>query len=162
MSEQVLFQEKQYLGYNKYSILRRMVLAIFCFVAYYFTENREDNADLLFLLGVVLLTVSIVTLFILHIKTTVYNTRLELDGLWSTKKVKIDLKNIIKVEKVQYSNYMLNNPVYNLHIKGTIRFYSSGNSAVQLTDKEGLIYKIGTQQQESLFQAINNVCFNKL
>jgi hypothetical protein len=57
---------------------------------------------------------------------------------------------------------MLNNPVYNLHIKGTIRFYSSGNSAVQLTDKEGLIYKIGTQQQESLFQAINNVCFNKL
>jgi hypothetical protein len=162
MSEQVLFQEKQYLGYNKYSILRRMVLAIFCFVAYYFTEKREDNADLLFLLGVVLLTVSIVTLFILHIKTTVYNTRLELDGLWSTKKVKIDLKNIIKVEKVQYSNYMLNNPVYNLHIKGTIRFYSSGNSAVQLTDKEGLIYKIGTQQQESLFQAINNVCFNKL
>lgn len=156
MSEQVLFEEKQYLGFNKYSILRRMVLAIFCFVAYYYTENREQNADLLFLLGVVVLVVSIITLFVLHLKTTVYKDRIELGGLWTTKKVKIELRNIVKAEKAPYSNYMLNNPVYNLHIKGTIRFFTSGNDAILLTDKEGIIYKIGTQKQEAFYNAIKN------
>ena len=29
--KQSLFEEKQYLGYNKLSFLRRMVLALFCF-----------------------------------------------------------------------------------------------------------------------------------
>lgn len=155
MIDKILFEERQYLGYNKYSILRRMVLAIFCFVAYFYTEDREKNADLLFLLGIVLLIVSIITLFILHLKTTVYENRIELDGLWSTKKVKIDLSNIVSIEKTPYSSYILNNPVYNLHIKGTVRFYSSGNDAIQLTDKDGLIYKIGTQKQESFLQAIS-------
>lgn len=154
MNEQVLFEEKQYLGFNKYSILRRMILAIFCFVAYYYTENREQNADLLFLLGVVVLVVSIITLFVLHLKTTVYPGRIELDGLWSTKKVKIDLRNIVKVEKTAYSSYVLNNPVYNLHIKGTIRFYTSGNDALLLTDKEGVVYKIGTQRKEEFYNSL--------
>ncbi|MBK7854295.1 MAG: hypothetical protein IPJ79_04775 [Bacteroidetes bacterium] len=157
MSELVLFEEKQYLGFNKYSILRRMILAIFCFVAYYYTEDREQNADLLFLLGVVVLVVSIITLFVLHLKTTVYPGRIELDGLWSTKKVKIDLQNIVKFEKSEYSKHMLNNPVYNLHIKGTIRFYTSGNDALLLTDKEGVAYKIGTQKKEEFFNALKKL-----
>jgi hypothetical protein len=40
---------------------------------------------------------------------------------------------------------MINNPVYNLHKKGTIRFYSYGKYAVKLTDKDGLVYLIGSQ-----------------
>jgi hypothetical protein len=154
MSDKIIFREKQYLGYNKYSILRRMVLALFCFIAYYYTEDREKNADLLFLLGVIVLFISIITLFILHLKTTIYEDRIELDGLWSTKKVKIDLANVVKIEKAPYSNYLLNNPVYNLHIKGTVRFYTSGTDAVLITDKEGHIYKIGTQKQEVFFNEI--------
>lgn len=156
MNDKIIFKEKQYIGYNKYSILRRMVLALFCFIAYYYTEDREKNADLLFLLGVIVLVISIATLFILHLKTTVYENRIELDGLWSTKKISIDFANIIKIEKTPYSNYMLNNPVYNLHIKGTIRFYTSGTDAVLITDKDGLIYKIGTQKQEILFNEVAN------
>ena len=61
MTEQpLLFEEKQYLGFNAYSISRRLAIAIFCFVAYYYTENREENADLLFLLGIFILVISVV------------------------------------------------------------------------------------------------------
>jgi hypothetical protein len=152
--KEVLFLERQFLGFNKYSILRRMVLALFCFIAYYFTEDREKNGDILFLLGVVLLIISIITLFVLHLTTRIYFDCIELDGLWTTRKVKIELSSIAKIEKTPYSNYLLNNPVYNLHIKGTVRFYTSGKDAVQITDKDGLIYRIGTQKQEELYRIL--------
>ena len=148
MDKTAVFEEKQYLGYNKYSILRRMVLALFCFIAYYFTEEREQNGDLLFLLGVTISVISVVLLFILHLHTRLYDDHLILDGLWTTKKVKIDLRNIVKTEKVMLSRSMLNNPVYNLHYKGTIRFFTGGKEAVKLTDKDGLIYLIGSQKAE--------------
>jgi len=149
-----LFEEKQYLGYNKYSILRRMVLALFCFIAYYWTEEREQNGDLLFLLGVIIIVISVVLLFILHLHTRLYSDHLMLDGLWTTKKVKIDLRNMTGVEKTVLTGSMLNNPVYNLHHKGTIRFFSGGKEAVKLTDKDGLIYLIGTHKADELCRLI--------
>lgn len=155
MEAAILFEEKQYLGYNKYSIIRRMVLALFCFIAYYYTEEREQNGDLLFLLGVCISVISVVLLFILHLHTRVYHDHIMLDGLWTTKKVKIDRRNIIKVEKVVLNNNMLNNPVYNLHFKGTIRFYTGGREALKLSDKDGLIYLIGTQKADELLRILS-------
>jgi hypothetical protein len=149
-----VFEEKQYLGYNKYSIIRRMVLALFCFIAYYWTEEREQNGDLLFLLGISIIVISVVLLFILHLHTRLYEDYLMLDGLWTTKKVKIDLRNMVSVEKVKLNASMINNPVYNLHYKGTIRFFTGGREAVKLTDKDGLIYLIGTQKADELTRLI--------
>ena len=40
------FVEKQYLGLNKMSLTRRISLAIFCFVAYYWRESHEKSGDL--------------------------------------------------------------------------------------------------------------------
>jgi hypothetical protein len=77
-----------------------------------------------------------------------------LDGLWTTRLVKIDLNSIVKVEKGDYSNYKLNNPVYNLHRNGTIRFFAGGKDAVKLTDRDGLVYIIGTQRQVELYNSI--------
>ena len=54
-----------------------------------------------------------------------------------------------------YSKYILNRSVYNLHLKGTIRFYTRGVDAVELTDKDGLIYLIGSQKSEELARVIN-------
>ena len=54
-----------------------------------------------------------------------------------------------------YSKYILNRSVYNLHLKGTIRFYTRGTDAVKLTDKDGLIYLIGSQKSEELSRVIN-------
>lgn len=153
MDETVLFREKQYLGRSSYWISRRMVLAAFCFLVY-FLEKEGRNAELLLIVGSAIVFISILLLFIVHFKTSVYPDSLELDGFWSTRKVKISLDSILKAEKIKYSRFLLNNPVYNLHKKGTIRFYTRGKEAVKLTDKDGLEYIIGSQVAGQLLAAV--------
>lgn len=148
------FVEKQYLGRDYTRITTRLVLALFCFAAYYITERREQNAGLFLVVGCSILIVSVVMMFLLHFKTTVVNRSIILEGLWTTKMVKIDLKGIVKVERTNYSSYIINNPVYNLHQKGTIRFYSGGKEAIKLTDRDGLLYIIGTQRPTELEASI--------
>ncbi|MBK0381360.1 hypothetical protein I5M32_00180 [Pedobacter sp. SD-b] len=161
MSEQYSFHENQYLGrdYNYISI--RMVMAIFCFLAYYWTENRERNGDLLLVVGCGILVVSIIMLFMIHYRTIVNNKSVVLNGLWTTRLVKIDLNSIIKIEKIKYSSYFLNNPVYNLHRNGTIRFYAGGKDALKLVDRDGLVYIIGTQKQSEFYNAVKEEMTNK-
>ncbi|MBU0696451.1 MAG: hypothetical protein KKE39_07975 [Bacteroidetes bacterium] len=154
MTELYPFHEKQYLGRDYNFISIRMVMAIFCFIAYYFTENRERNGDLLLLVGCGILFISVLMLFLLHYRTIVNNKAVILNGLWTTRLVKIDLNSIVKVEKGNYSTYFLNNPVYNLHRNGTIRFYAGGKDAIKLTDRDGLTYIIGTQKISELYEAI--------
>jgi len=148
------FIEKQYLGRDYSRISVRLVLALFCFAAYFITEGREENAALFLVVGCGILLVSVIMMFLLHFKTTVRNQSIVLDGLWTTKMVKIDLNSIVKVERTPYSSYIINNPVYNLHQKGTVRFYAGGEDAVKLTDKDGLLYIIGTQCPSELEQSI--------
>ncbi len=148
--EKPLFEEKQYIGYNQLSMLRRLSLSLFCFAVYWWKIHNERDGDLFFWLGMSIIFVSIVLLFILHIKITVYKNNIVLDGLWTTRKVKIDLNNIVKIERKKYSHYHLNNPVFNLHLKGTIRFYTGGNDAVEITDNDGQPYRIGTQKATEL------------
>ena len=129
-------------------------MAVFCLIAYWVTENRERNGDLLLLVGCAILLLSVFMLFLLQYRTIISNKSIILNGLWTTRLVKIDLNSIVKVEKVPYSKYFLNNPVYNLHRNGTIKFYAGGKDAVKLTDRDGLIYIIGTQKQSELYNAI--------
>ncbi len=154
--EQYAFYEKQYLGRDYTFISIRLVMATFCFIAYYFTENREKNGDLLLVVGCGILLVSILMLFLLHYRTIVKNKAILIDGLWTTRLVKIDLNSIVKVEKGLYSKFFLNNPVYNLHRKGTIKFYAGGKDAITLTDRDGLVYIIGTQKAAELYLAIQS------
>ena len=150
------FIEKQYLGLNKMSITRRMSLAIFCFAAYYWRENHEKSGELYFFLGIAIMLISILLLFILHFKTQVKNGSIILDGLWTSRKIKIDTRSIVSAKKVQYSKYFLNRAVYNLYLKGTIRFYTRGTDAVELIDKDGLVYLIGSQKAGELTRVIQN------
>lgn len=152
----LLFEEKQYLGRNPYWLNRRLVLAAFCFLAYWITENPE-NRDLFMLVGGSIMGVSIILYFIIHYKTLVFANYLFLDGLWTSKRVKIELNNIVSCEQTPYSNFLLNNPVYNLHKKGTIRFYAGGKDAVKLVDKDGLIYIIGSQKAAELAATITKL-----
>ena len=169
MSASTLFEEKQFLGYNKYSVIRRMAFGIFCFLAYYFSGNQrlansvvgkiadiQNTGDIFFLMGIVILVWSALLIFVLHIKTQVFEGHLIIDGLWTSRLVKIDLRRIVKVEQIKYSKYLLNRPVYNLHKKGKIRFYTRGNDAIQLTDEQGLRYIVGTQQPNLLRETIQN------
>jgi hypothetical protein len=97
---------------------------------------------------------SLILIFVLHIETKIVNNNLILDGLWTSRKVKIDLSNIIHIKKVRYSKYFLNRPVYNLHFKNKIRFFTQGNDAVELTDKDGLKYRIGSQKADEFYKAL--------
>ena len=148
--EQPVYEEKQYLGYNGLSLMRRLLLGLFCFAVYWWKTQNGLNGDLFFWLGIAVIILSILLLFVLHIKISVFKNFIVLDGLWTTRKVKIDLKNIVKVERTTYSKYHLNNPVFNLHLKGTVRFYTGGNDCVEITDAEGLPYRIGTQRPGEL------------
>ena len=150
------FIEKQYLGLNKMSLTRRMSLAIFCFIAYYWRENHHKAGDLYFFIGIGIMVISILLFFILHFETKVINGSIILDGLWTSRKVKIYTSSIVSAKKVNYSKYFLNRSVYNLHLKGTIRFYTRGVDAVELIDKDGLVYLIGSQKTDELARVINN------
>lgn len=154
MEQKNFFLEKQYIGRDYIRIAIRLVMAAFCFGVYVYERDRDNTVDLFLVVGFGIIGVSIVLLFLIQFKTIVENKTVILDGLWTTKKVKIDLNSIVSVKKANYSNFIFNNPVYNLHKKGTIRFYSSGKDAIVLTDRDGLEYFIGTQRPNEMYLVI--------
>ena len=157
--EENQFTEKQYLGLNKMSFFRRMALSIFCFLAYYWSENQ--SGDLFFFLGISILVISALLVFVLHFETRIIKDAIILDGLWTSRKVKIDVNSLQSAEIVKYSRFFLNRSVYNLHFKGSIRFFTRGKDAVKLTDKDGQVYLIGSQKVEELERIIKNKLNNK-
>jgi len=153
MEKNSVFVENQYLGRDYTRISVRMVMALFCFIAY-FAAGEQANADLFLVVGCSIIVVSIIMMFLLHYRITVKNKSIIINGLWTTRLVKIDLNSIVKVERSPYSSFIINNPVYNLHKKGTIRFYAGGKDSIKLTDRDGLTYIIGTQCATELEQKI--------
>lgn len=154
MQENTSFHEKQYLGHSKYSNLRRIILALFFFIAYYFSKPGLESTNLLFYLGVGTLLLSGVLMYVLHLETTLSNGSLIFNGLWTARKVKVEMSSIISVEQIIYSNIYVRRAVYNLHRKGRIHFYTRGKDAILLTNKDGLEYVVGTQRPEELFELI--------
>jgi len=155
--KELIFDERQYIGTNKQTLSLRIFLAIFCFTAYNFTDVPEANGDLLFILGVAILVISVVLLFVTHIHTSVNKSQLMLQGFLSKGKVIIPLKEIASVEKIIYSTYLINNPVYNLHRNGKIKFYSGGKEAIQITTFDNRIFIIGTRKPEELLGVIGKL-----
>lgn len=154
MTTKAIFVEKQYLGREWIPITIRLVLAVFCFAIFTFTDDHDRGGDLLAIVGFAIIIGSIIMGFLLHFSTCIENGSIIIDGLWTTRRVKIDLNSIVKAEKGSYSRYLFNNPVYNLHKKGTIRFYTAGNDAIFLTDRDGLQYIIGSQHANEFLRAI--------
>ena len=120
------FCEKQYLGREFIPITIRLVLAMFCFAAYFFTGENERNSDVLVVVGFAIIIISIIMGFLLHFRIRVQSKSVLIDGLWTTRLVKIDLNSIVKAEKGAYSRYWFNNPVYNLHTNGVYQVLYRG------------------------------------
>jgi hypothetical protein len=156
MDQKHTFLEKQYIGRDYIRIAIRLIMAAFCFAAYVYERDRDNTVDLFLVVGFGIIGVSIILLFLIQYKTIIENKKVIIDGLWTAKKVVIDLKDIVKVRKATYSNYLFNNPVYNLHKKGSVRFYSSGKDAIVLTDRDGLEYFIGTQRPNEMYLVIQS------
>jgi len=153
----VIYIENQYLGRDRGWLSVRLLLALFCFVAYYINIEQEKNSRLFLVAGSVIILVSIIMMYMLHYRITVTQSSIQLSGLWTARLVKIDLNSVVKYEAQPYSTFLVNNPVYNLHQKGKIRFYAGGKQAVWITDRDGLIYIIGSQRPTELVNAIRSV-----
>lgn len=156
MTEEILYEETQYSGYNKYSIAFRLALAIFCFVNYQINDG-DETADLFYVMGIVILVISGLLIFVPHLKTKVIDGTLTLDGLWSSRKVSLNINDFVSCKKVKYSKYLLNKAVYNLHKKkkNKVKFYTRGIEAVELKTKEGKTVLVGTQRVNELHYIIN-------
>lgn len=172
--KEIVFEEKQYLGHNRLSMVVRTLLTIFCFLGYYWSENPKpvqlsfvkigsypiahfSNSGLVFfIVGISILVLSAALTYVLHIQTTVYHGYMILDGFWTSRKVKIDLGNIVSIRRGRYKKNILRRAVYNLHNMGVIRFYTSGEDFVELTDNTGFAYKIGSQKATELFNILKS------
>jgi len=154
------YEEKQYLGYNKFNLFIRLFIAFGSFLSYFVSDSDDETANLFLIIGLAILVISLMSFFVLHLKTQVQDNSLIIDGFWTTRKIKIDLRNIKKAEIVQYSKILFNRPVYNLHMRGKVKFFTHGNLAVELTDSDGLVYRIGSQRFEELNSLINEKIIN--
>lgn len=168
----LIFEEKQYMGHNRLSIIWRMIIAVFCFIGYYWSENPKpvkvaifyigsypvqdipNSGKIFFLMGLLVLILSAVLIYILHIHSRVYNGYMIIDGFGAARKVKIDFNNIESIRKSRYKRNIFRSAVYNVHSNGIIRFYTSGEEFVELKDNTGFVYRIGTQRSTELYNAI--------
>ena len=153
----VLFEERQYLGTNKSNLSLRIFLALLCFAVGYYTDVPEVNGDLLFLLGIVILVISVIMLFVTHIHTQIFSNYILLEGFLGKRKIKIPVETLTNIEKTAYSKYIINNPVYNLHRSGVIKFYTGGRDAIKLTDRDGFQYLIGTHKPEEFLRVVQEL-----
>lgn len=170
----IIFEEKQYMGHNRLSILTRSILALFCFLGYYWSENPKpvqwsffrigsypiedvnESGIIFFVTGILILILSGGLTYILHIHTKVYMGYILIDGFWTTRKVKIDLNNITHIRKSKYKRNILRRAVYNLHNKGIIKFYTSGEEFIELSDISGFSYRIGTHRSSEFYNIIKD------
>lgn len=158
MDNKVLFEEIQYLGFNKSSFVLRTILALFSFSFYYWSDNSNlsiGSGDLFFVIGLLIIAISLSLIYIKHFKTQIINGSVILEGIWTARKVKIELSSIKSATKERYSRFLFSKSVYNLHSKGAIRFYTRGTDCAKLIDKDGLIYYIGSQRANELVHEIN-------
>jgi hypothetical protein len=171
---EIIFEEKQYLGHNRLSIVIRTIMALFCFMGYYWSENPKPvqvsfvhigsypiqnpvtSGTIFFIMGIAILLLSAALTFVLHIKTTVFTGYMLLEGFWTSRMVKIDLNNIVAVRKSRYKKSIFRRSAYNLHNLGIIRFYTSGESFVEITDNAGFVYRIGSQRPQELFNILKS------
>lgn len=176
---EILFEEKQYLGHNRLSLLVRSLLAAFCFIAYYWSENPEPvqvsifkigsypirninySGLVFFLLGISLLLLSSILTYVLHTHIKVYEKYLVIDGFWTSRRVKVEFQSVHRIRKSRYKKSVWRRAAYNLHSLGIIRFYTSGEEFIELSDREGFTYRIGTHRASELHKILKELIKNQ-
>ncbi len=174
-TDKIIFEEKQYMGHNRLSIIWRTVLTVFCFIGYYWSQNPKpvqvsvfeigyypaidipNSGKIFFLLGLLILSFSAMLTFILHTHIKVYQKYIVIDGFWTARRVKINLDTVSNIRKSKYKKHIFRSAVYNLHSKGIIRFFTSGNEFIELKDNTGFTYRIGSQKATELFHTIKKL-----
>jgi len=178
-NSKILFEEKQYLGHNRLSVLIRTSFTFFCFLGYYWSENPKpvqvafieigsypidfisQSGPVFFILGTSILILSAALMYVLHMHVIVRSGVLELKGFWTSRTIKINRDNIVRLRKSRYKRNIWRRASYNLHSKGIIRFYTSGEDFVEIIDRQGFVYRIGSHRADQLFRILNTDLKNK-
>jgi hypothetical protein len=148
------------------------LLALFCFLGYYWSENPRPvdlsifrlgaypihdintSGQIFFVAGIIILLLSAGLTFVLHIHLRVYKGYMVIDGFRTSQRIKIPFSEITHVRRSRYKQSILTRAVYNLHNKGIIRFYTSGREFVELGDRSGFTYRIGTAKSRELYNIV--------
>ena len=170
--DKVIFSEKQYMGHNRLSIIWRTVITLFCFIGYYWSENPKpvkvsvfrighypawhipNSGQIFFILGLLVLVLSAALTYILHTNIQVYSNYMVIDGFWTARRVKINLNTITHIRKSKYKKHIFRRAVYNLHSRGIIRFFTSGNEFIEIKDDSDFTYRIGSQKSAELYHIL--------
>ncbi len=148
-----LFRERQYIGRNFYGLLRRLVLAAFLLTAHFYSYDPMDFENGFFLIGALLILISIVLLFIPY-----YTIELKADMLLlhsrKEKEIRLPLSYIESSTAVKYSTYHFNNARFNVLDEQEHHFYAEGPNALLLNLQGGHVFRIGCRQSEELNRKI--------
>jgi hypothetical protein len=153
MKKDIIFRENQRLGFNPYSNTVRVALALFCFIAHFYTENKEE-AELLFIMGVIISIISILLVFINYYTINISSDDLRINGMWNRRRIHLPLSSIVSAEATIYKNSLLSNPVFNVHMDPYIVFYVSGINAVKITTVDGIVYIVGSSNPQEFAAAL--------
>jgi hypothetical protein len=155
MSTEVKYHEKQYLGFNRFGLLRRIVIMLFCFLFYFASDDDQgDTANLFFYVGIAILVMSGIAMLISHLETNIIGSKLILSGPMTHKKVELELNGISNIHIRPYSKFIMNRPMFNLHRNNARRFYTHGNMCVEFTTSEGEVIRLGSQRPEGLKRSL--------
>jgi hypothetical protein len=174
-ANELLYEEKQFMGHNRLSIVIRSLIAIFCFLGYYWSENPNpvrvsfvkigsypidgyiNSGRVFFIVGIGILVLSAGLTYVLHIHTKVYRGGyIIVEGFYKARKVKINFNDIHAIRKSRYKKNIFRRAVYNVHNRGIVRFYTSGEDFIELADSSGFVYRIGSHKSHELFKIIKN------
>lgn len=174
---QTRFLEKQYIGYNRLSILLRLVLMLCCFTGYYWSENPNpvvtrigdirigsypgkdlpQSGELFFILGCALVVWSIVLLFVLHVRIEISEGILKLQGRWGTRRMEAAVSEVVFVRCVEVPYADVQRPLLSQKNKGQLRYYTWGDEAVEISLKSGQRLVVGTQRANELVTILRQV-----
>ncbi len=112
----LIYEEKQFLGQNRFGRIIRLIFSMLCFLAYYWSENPNPvkvliikigsypiqhiphSGTVFFWLGCFIMILSILFNFIYNIHIQIYSDRIFIKGMLTAKQVTVHIKDIKSVK----------------------------------------------------------------
>ncbi|HPQ08727.1 MAG TPA: hypothetical protein PK995_05830 [Bacteroidia bacterium] len=162
MNRYLLYEEKQYIGQNRLGQILRLIFAMLCFVAYYWSENPKPvkiiiikigsypiqhiphSGTIFFWLGCFILILSLIFNFIYHFHLQIFPDKISIKGQLTSKNVLIPLSDIKKIKVKNIRHSFFKSIKFNLRRKNKYHFYTFGNKLLEIELQNGEKYMIGT------------------
>jgi hypothetical protein len=162
--------ERQFLGQNKLYIIIRLMLMLFCFIGYYWSENPKpvytqignirigsypakdlpNSGELFFILGIFLLLLSLLLMFIPHITISSENKVLRISRFANKNHYLISFSDITHARVIHLRNHLFLRPSFSMHPVESTRFFTAENTAIELQTSSKTRILLATQRPGEL------------